>query len=404
MKLKEIIAQDIVKLNEESFEKVKKYFANEGTEITDNDNKFQIVLVQQNGSQTEYTYIPKNDSLFAVFYSTVKKNFEVIEPMRCDVRVSDEFSDAMKFNSFGRKVLNSILRLDARKIEKNYIGIKLDGENTMITYIPFGKLKYFTDGDYWHGECRSKYEQEIKPVKFFNSLLETNNMPHLTEDEIENLIGVFCRDINAHFEIVSGDDISKYYNGRRYMSQDNTLGNSCMRYSDFEEMGVFNIYAKSPDCKMLILKDNNQDKILGRAILWNVHSDDGNILNGKQLLDRIYVTNNAFVTLFTEYAKKNGMAYLPRQTFGSTEVLFEGKTVSIIDKKIYVNIEKDDKNPYECYPYIDTFTLQYDSHKNRLYPRIRERSGLVCTYDRTGGKRDITGHGSDLGYECGGRD
>jgi hypothetical protein len=45
------------------------------------------------------------------------------------------------------------------------------------------------------------------------------------------------------FEIVSGDDIKKYYNEESYYTTGSgTLGTSCMRYSRCEE--YLNIYSK----------------------------------------------------------------------------------------------------------------------------------------------------------------
>ncbi len=66
------------------------------------------------------------------------------------------------------------------------------------------------------------------------------------------------------FELVCGDDIKKWYSESAYQYDKGQLSNSCMRYDQCQS--YFDIYTKNPEvCQLLILHDDNQEKIIGRA-------------------------------------------------------------------------------------------------------------------------------------------
>lgn len=142
----------------------------------------------------------------------------------------------------------------------------------------------------------------------------------------------FINKAGDRFEIVSGEDIKKWYLQDNYKIIRGQLGNSCMK--DKNKQSFFEIYIKNPEvCKLLILKDGENDsKIIGRSLLWNLKS-------GKKYQDRIYMINDSDKLLFEKWADNNG--YLK---YGDSPSLD------------YLEVQLSD-NEYEKYPYMDTFLV-----------------------------------------------
>ena len=129
------------------------------------------------------------------------------------------------------------------------------------------------------------------------------------------------------FELVSGEDIRKYYLVDNYESKYGQLGNSCMRYPYNQD--YFDIYVKNPEvCKLLILKSDTPGKIKGRALIWK-------LTTGKYYQDRVYTTNDSDVILFRKWAKDKDMNYYSN--------FYRKDIVQLGDYE------------YEKFPYMDTF-------------------------------------------------
>jgi uncharacterized protein (UPF0147 family) len=148
-----------------------------------------------------------------------------------------------------------------------------------------------------------------------------------------------------------GDDIKKGYNScNYYKNDDNMLANSCMT----DRIGSLKIYQQNPDkVSVLALVDNN-DKIHGRALLWQLDS-------GETYLDRVYTIDNFITAVFQDHAMKN--EWIIRTQTNS----YDAVSICRIDKstnkyellgeseskmKIKLNI----KNILD-FPYMDTFFI-----------------------------------------------
>lgn len=162
------------------------------------------------------------------------------------------------------------------------------------------------------------------------------------------------------FEIVSGDDIKKWYLKDNYKIIRGQLGNSCMRHRS--NQSFFEIYTKNPKvCKLLILKDKeDSSKIVGRSLLWS-------LTNGKKYQDRIYVINDSDKLFFENWADSNN--YLKYNDSSSLD---------------YLEVQLSD-NKYEKYPYMDTFIVYNKNTKilrankdlwpNKGYIKIQNLNG-----------------------------
>ena len=143
------------------------------------------------------------------------------------------------------------------------------------------------------------------------------------------------------FEVVSGEDIKKWYLILNYdVSKNSTLQNSCMRYIKCQKF--FNIYTENPDvCSLLINKNMTGDKITGRALIWTLR-------NGKKFLDRIYYSREQERSIFEEYARQNEMYYLKL----NGDFYYGDAKISADDIEFQIKLSKW---KFDYYPYMDTF-------------------------------------------------
>ena len=149
-----------------------------------------------------------------------------------------------------------------------------------------------------------KSRQEIRIGRGIRLLLSSNGIA-TTDADIEKFVNDFratvkvMNDIFSNFEIVDGDELLYWYKRKHYLHpHKGTLGSSCQAIGRADWL---EIYIKNPETvKLVILKSpEDPDKILGRALLWNL--DDGT-----KLMDYIYVSKDADEKIFLDYAKHNG--------------------------------------------------------------------------------------------------
>ncbi len=176
--------------------------------------------------------------------------------------------------------------------------------------------------------------------------------------EYENFVTEFKSKIELskspfrNFELVSGEDIRKYYLEDNYdNSRRSTLQNSCMRYQGCQE--YFDIYVANPKvCQMLIKRsDLDFNKISARALVWTLS-------DGKKIIDRVYYSREQDQNLYEEWAKKNGYYY---QNKSASIFSPSGPSESDLDLEVQL-----DNWEFDYYPYMDT--LKY------LHPE----TGVLC--------------------------
>lgn len=187
-----------------------------------------------------------------------------------------------------------------------------------------------------------------------------------TVDSINNIF--------SNFEIVSGDDIAKWYNYRRYAELKGTLGESCMRMVNPD---YFDIYCKNKNIQMIIFKSiDDPTKISGRALLWTF--DDG-----RKFMDRIYSIKDSDIELFREYARKIG-AYAKFNNNSSYNLRAFDPNGEVVD--LGVISMKLVKGGYDHYPYVDTFKSY--NPKTGIISNDEKSRGCVWMEDTGGGGGD----------------
>ena len=195
---------------------------------------------------------------------------------------------------------------------------------------------YDKDSKFWKSS-----RNNIGIGKFTRKILNSTLSLNISDSDLEKFVNDYKREYDEFFsektfELVSGEEIRKYYNVNNYEEEKGELGNSCMRQPNKSKF--FDIYVKNPEvCQLLILRSNkNKNLIKGRALIWK-------LADGTYYQDRIYTINNYEVKLFEDWANERGMKLYNDDHFD-------------------IEVQLGD-HVYEYYPYMDTFTCYNPSKK-----------------------------------------
>lgn len=221
----------------------------------------------------------------------------------------------------------------------------------------------------------------VFPGKFPSS--ERVELGQKTKD-VENFVKVY-KSLNnqdekfKQFDVVSGEDISYWYNYENYSSRQGTMGDSCM--SDVPS-SYLEIYTDNPQSvKLVILYSNTaKSKIKGRALLWKLISPDDTFY-----MDRIYTNNSSDVDLFVQFAKKNKWYVKGHQSYGADSNIVDASTGEGVKIKLKSKLHETD---YDKYPYMDT--MCYYNPDNGILGN--KRIGAKYYLTSTGGwKEELSG-------------
>ena len=267
------------------------------------------------------------------------------------IHISDELINVL-YQISGKSEIARLLLRSYQPSEElvdefpNFIGIA-SSDHSKISYLSADRIKgIIDDRDLWHTSKRTF----AKPGTFIKKLYK-----NISEKDIETFSTLY-KNIQSKPEftmnIVSGEDIRKYYYYETYADQSSSLGASCMKHRGCQDF--MDIYTNNSNVKMLVML-NRQDMLVGRAILWeNVikHDDYSSILTGPfKIMDRIYTINDETYTFhFRKWADDNGFIYKKEQKWNNT-VFFESN-----DKEIFMKMSiKMDNCDFRRFPYMDTF-------------------------------------------------
>lgn len=287
---------------------------------------------------------------------------EADEPKEKKVKVPEQkliLSDKFK------EVLNSVRNMQSSNISKRLLELESSDQLFDLSYVDIDK-----DGEgvtYLLSNKIERLKKEGKPIEeFWTTKMRTPQkigrfikqlLPKFSEDALNKFILKFKTvlkesDEEVNFETVDGDDIVYWYNSKNYANQSGSLGGSCM--GGREAGRYLNCYRNNPEqCKMVILKNTEGDKIRGRALLWKLSEPADKIF-----MDRVYVNKVEDVLLFTNYAKKQGWMYKDEQLYGETYIV----TPEGGKKYMTLEVVLDNVN-YDLYPYVDTLRYFYQDIK-----------------------------------------
>lgn len=195
--------------------------------------------------------------------------------------------------------------------------------------------------------------------KFARGILPELGYKISNDKEIEEFVNLYKAskvDTSKRFDIVSGPAIKDYYLQGSYAGDTGTLAKSCMRYEKCQPF--FKIYTRNTDeCRLLVYLDEN-NLLLGRALVWKIHSqqlfrDPATPYETKAeyFMDRVYTVNESDTLKFLEYANKNGWLVKNRMSASNEESLVFQHKGNVIFGRITVRLGR---LHFDHYPYVDT--------------------------------------------------
>jgi hypothetical protein len=255
------------------------------------------------------------------------------------------------------------------------------------------------------------YSQNRQPIRIgrgIRAMLKPSGVT-FTDSEIEDFVNKYkaswdkMNDIFRNFEVVKEDKIAYWYDSRNYAERTSTLGSSCMSNVESE---YFDIYVKNPEkISLVILKNDDGDKILGRALLWEL--DQPKIT----FMDRIYTVSDSYVQLFKDYSYKMGWYHKSTQNSSTIDLM----SVDSSGTKIYISenlttvLYTSRQVDYDKFPYLDTLKY-FNTSTGQIssdYSFKRNGGSSVITLEVTDGTwaenecDECGGSGSVGCYECG---
>jgi hypothetical protein len=271
--------------------------------------------------------------------------FEAITAQKMRLYYSDEFRNILT-RIKGRSSLAQALLAseDSNQMTDIYTLIDITGKNDTISLIQVNRitrgnneldetLPYNVRNKKSGSEFWTKARTDISIGRWVKRIFTKVYKSTIPDSKIEEFVNLYKSTIDGeelvNFELVSGEDIRKWYYENSYEDRIGQLGNSCMRYHKCQK--YLDIYVKNPEvCQLLILKSTDKPgKISGRALVWK-------LTDGSYYMDRIYTIRDSDSILFKDYSRIHKM---------------DGDENS---EDFMVQLGN---HTYETYPYMDTFVV-----------------------------------------------
>jgi len=239
---------------------------------------------------------------------------------------------------------------DSNQIADTSTLIDVTDKNDMISFIQLNRIlraepdthqsddgNYFLSRKITNDETHKFWKEgrtEVGIGKWTRRIITEVYKSTVVDSDLEQFVNLYKAAYDGNeienFELVSGEEIRKWYHLDNYNMQRGQLGNSCMRYTRCQP--YLDIYVKNPNqVALLILKNDTGDKIHGRALIWKLRDP----VNGStHYMDRIYTTHDSDRILFEEWAESRNMIKYPT------------------NKTLFVQLESGD---FDLYPYMDSF-------------------------------------------------
>jgi len=319
-----------------------------------------------------------------------------------NIRVSGNFLDKVKMMSKKNKLAKILFSIFSYEpwvegdLAQNFIDVA--GEDT-VSFLSDAKVMKID----WNQETPyiAKGRGTIKVGRFINALLNNpkfkETMSYLIDDDVLSSLEVKSKDIEEFvnlykatnvdstkkFKLVKGDDIAKWYYEDKYASDKGTLGSSCMK-----DVGsnYFNIYVKNDKVCRLLIYINNENKLLGRALVWKLNEAP---CDAEYFMDRVYCNNDSDILKFTAYAEEQGWLYKYRMNSGDAESLLFKYNGGFVFGKIEIKLKESE---FDEYPYCDTLTFL--NIKDKTLSNVGSKNCQILS---------STSGGSDTCDNCGGK-
>ena len=280
-----------------------------------------------------------------------------------DINVSEDLREILREIESESIVASLLLKnrhVKESLVESNVDFISISSQDRgKISYLTSDRMSSVDPDNYWTSTRR----YHAKPGAFISKMFSS-----IDPKEVEKFSGLFKSQslkTNFVFQVVSGDDIKKYYSEDSYAEMRGSLGSSCMKHDHCQE--YFELYSENQDKVSLLVMLDSIGSLLGRAILWN--------LGSIKIMDRIYTTNDENLQFnFKKWATENGFLYKSEQNWANT-LYFE--QLGQKKRELKIDIKLSNKTFYK-YPYMDTFKF-LDKEKGVLTNYIPEDNDSIRT-------------------------
>lgn len=292
--------------------------------------------------------------------------------------------DDKNINNFtfvqSNKIIDKVL-IDNNIVDDDKIQYVLTNQRSAIGNII---MKHNT---YWeHNRSTIKMGKLVN--KLFPNEYQQSGSPNNDIESFVNKMRFLRSNKFYNFKIVQGEDIKKYYLYQNYDSKSrngSALGSSCMRHEECQD--YIDFYVKNNIQMVIMFSDDEDDKIAGRAILWDIQFIDDEEVDRKYM-DRIYTIYDYDVDNFKEYAIKNGWLYKNKQNMEQSEYICDpiDNTCERRTLRTTNNIKKT-----HYYPYMDTMKYFYPDNgylTNNMSSVLDEN---VYKLESTNGKYELFG-------------
>ena len=285
-----------------------------------------------------------------------------------DVHISPKLLDVLNRISSKSEVAKQLLKT---KISKDnlvddpvdYLSVSKE-DPAKISYAYHEKLNKINPDEYWtfKGRVHAKPAAAIKKI-----------LKDVTEKDLDLFTSLY-KSATAHkdfiFDIISGNDIKKYYHFNSYKKGYGSLTNSCMKHDHCQNL--FDLYIKNPEvCQMLVMLDND-GLLLGRALLWDAVDVETGI--ERKVMDRIYcIDDSKNVHYFKEWADDNG--YIARRSQKWTDCLYFESYGKVFKANLSIKINTQ---IFTKYPYVDTFKF-WDEKTSIISNFLPNDNGYIRT-------------------------
>ena len=271
------------------------------------------------------------------------------------LRVPLTFSTSMRIMLLSmyrdNKVASALLRdTQTHTTFANYITMR--GE--LCSYLPNGREHTLNDMGKWTRNGR----QDMKVGKMAKNLLTELAIINEDIDAVElekfgNLVKSYISVIGDEdgegkkivFDVINGRKIYDAYlvdNYSKILGTDTNLYNSCMRHEECQS--YLDIYVDNIEVVSMLVANDCNGKILGRAILWTMN-------DGKKAMDTIYA-HESLTNSFIQWANDNNYFYKSKQSCHHDDF-----DKHLTDGEIYSPCVTLKKYKYNQYPYMDTLSI-----------------------------------------------
>lgn len=258
-----------------------------------------------------------------------------------DVLISDDLRNVLREIESESIVASLLLRKRHAKEDLvdspvNYISISSQ-DKSKLSYLTADRMETLDADTYWTSSRR----YHVKPGSFISKLF--NDIPAKEVEKFSNLFRSQSVKTKFTFDVVSGNDIKKYYYYESYASNERgSLGVSCMKHEHCQNL--FSLYIKNNDKVNMLIMLNSDGDLIGRSLLWN--------FDGNKIMDRIYTMNDEDLSFhFKKWATENNYLYKSEQNWFNT-LYFENLSNKRKELKLEIKLENYRSMKY---PYMDTF-------------------------------------------------